>query len=135
MILIRYGVIQLFAYALDMGVFLLLHYALKDQPFLANVISKGGSGVFSFFLHRHFTFQSTEGSGRVQALRYFAVLSLNIPIASALFAAALYFIDNPALMKFASDLACVALTYWVSKFFIFRTSKKTPSPVDHAKDI
>ena len=83
MTFIRYGAIQVMAYALDMGAFLLLIALVDDHPILANIAGKGVAGVFAFFLHRHFTFQSTHGSSKAQALRYFSLLAINIPVASA----------------------------------------------------
>lgn len=125
---IKYGVIQLLAYGLDMGVFLLLVLLFKDEPILANIAGKLIAGVFAFFLHRHFTFKSTHGSGKAQALRYFTLLAINVPVSSMVFTAGLYFINSPAPVKFASDVACVFLTYWISKLFVFhQATKPTPS--------
>ena len=119
----KYMGVQLLAYALDMSSFLLFAYLLDGQHILANILSKLFSGVIAFFLHRHFTFQSTETSGRTQAIRYFSLLTINIPISSGLFSLALAFIATPALAKFVSDAACTAITYWISKVAIFH--KKT----------
>ncbi|MFC6573763.1 GtrA family protein [Pseudomonas brassicacearum] len=47
-----------------MGTFLLLMALFNDQPVLANIAGKGVAGVFAFFLHRHFTFQSTGAAAR-----------------------------------------------------------------------
>lgn len=133
MTFIRYGAIQLVAYALDMGTFLLLMLLFQDQPVLANIAGKGVAGVFAFFLHRHFTFQSTGGSSKVQAVRYFSLLAINIPLASALFSAGLYFVNSPAPVKFVSDVVCVALTYWISKQFVFHSAARPPVPTDRAE--
>jgi putative flippase GtrA len=122
---IKYGVIQLLAYALDMGTFLLLISLFYDEAILANIAGKGIAGLFAFFLHRHFTFKSNSGSGKFQALSYFLLLAINIPIASALFGAGLYFVDSPAGVKFASDVVCVVVTYWISKLFVFRSAAQT----------
>jgi putative flippase GtrA len=132
---IRYGAIQLLAYALDMGTFLLLISLFKDEPVLANIAGKGVAGVFAFFLHRHFTFQSNRGSGKAQALSYFLLLAINIPIASALFSAGLYLVDSPATVKFVSDVACVVVTYWISKLFVFHSNGHTSAPSDRAKGV
>lgn len=133
MTFIRYGAIQLMAYALDMGTFLLLMALFKDQPVLANIAGKGVAGVFAFFLHRHFTFQSTGVGSKAQAVRYFSLLAINIPAASALFSVGLYFVNSPAPVKFVSDVACVVLTYWISKLFVFHSDTRPPTSADRAE--
>ncbi|ALI05373.1 MULTISPECIES: GtrA family protein [Pseudomonas] len=133
MTFIRYGAIQLVAYALDMGAFLLLIALFEEQPVLANIAGKGVAGVFAFFLHRHFTFQSSHGSSKAQAVRYFSLLAINIPVASALFSVGLAIVDNPAPVKFVCDVACVALTYWISKLFVFHSATHPPVPPDRAE--
>lgn len=130
MTFIRYGAIQLMVYALDIGTFLLLMVLAQDHPVQANIAGKLVAGVFAFFLHRHFTFQSTRASGKVQAVRYFSLLAINIPVASALFSLGLYFINSPAPVKFVSDVICVVLTYWASKLLVFRPSQ---AAADRAK--
>ncbi|MFJ3120886.1 GtrA family protein [Pseudomonas protegens] len=135
MIFIRYGAIQVLAYALDMGTFLLLLYFFQNEPVLANIAGKGVAGLFAFFLHRHFTFQSTAGSSKVQAVRYFSLLAINIPAASVLLGAGLYFFDNPTVVKFVSDVACVLLTYWLSKVFIFHSDKYDAAPPERSKGL
>ncbi|MBC3361526.1 GtrA family protein [Pseudomonas sp. SWRI154] len=133
MTFIRYGAVQVVAYALDMGTFLLLIALFEDQPVLANIAAKGAAGVFAFFVHRHFTFQSIHGSSKAQAVRYFSLLAINIPIASALFSLGLYFVDNPVPIKFSCDVVCVALTYWISKLFVFHADTQPPLPADRVE--
>lgn len=133
MTFIRYGAIQLMAYALDMGAFLLFIALLEGHPVLANIAGKGVAGVFAFFLHRHFTFQATRGSSKAQAVRYFSLLAINIPVASVLFSVGLYVVDSPAPVKFVCDVICVALTYWISKLFVFHCDKHPPVPADRAE--
>ncbi|MBT2338996.1 MULTISPECIES: GtrA family protein [Pseudomonas] len=129
MTFIRYAAIQLLAYALDMGTFLLLMAFSKDEPVLANIVAKGLAGLFAFFLHRHFTFKSNHGSGKVQALSYFSLLAINIPLASVLLSVGLYFVDNPTVVKFVADVACVFMTYWISKLFVFTSKTQAPERV------
>ena len=129
MTFIRYGAIQVLAYALDMGTFLLFLALFTDQPVLANVLGKGVAGVFAFFLHRHFTFVASAGSGKSQAIRYFSLLAINIPLASGLLGLGLLFVDHPTAVKFLSDVACVFFTYWISKLFVFHTSERTQGPL------
>ena len=133
MTFIRYGAIQLMAYALDMGAFLLLIAFFEGHPVLANIAGKAIAGVFAFFVHRHFTFRSTHGSGKAQAVRYFSLLAINIPVASTLFSVGLYFVDSPGPVKLICDVLCVALTYWISKLFVFHSGTRPPVPADRAE--
>jgi putative flippase GtrA len=121
------------AYALDMGAFLLLIAFFEGHPVLANIAGKAIAGVFAFFVHRHFTFQSTHGSGKAQAVRYFSLLAINIPVASTLFSVDLYFVDSPGPVKLICDVLCVALTYWISKLFVFHSGTRPPVPADRAE--
>ncbi|WP_248799625.1 GtrA family protein [Pseudomonas sp. MWU13-2105] len=119
MTFLRYIIIQVFAYALDMGAFIFLAFIFKDKLVLMNIAGKVIAGIFAFFLHRHFTFESTQGSKKTQALRYFSLLAINIPFSSAIFTIGLHFLNHPTLVKFISDILCVMLTYWISKLFVF----------------
>jgi len=127
MIFLRYLAIQVLAYGIDMGSFLLaLHYGLAG-PIAANVIAKLAAGGFAFAAHRHFTF-SVGGAGFIkrQAVRYFLLLAANVPIASALLAVILLWIPVPAIAKFLSDIVGVAFTYILSKYFIFNACTSQP---------
>lgn len=120
MTFVRYITIQVLAYGIDLGAFLIVLNIVVVAPVLANVIAKVAAGLFAFVAHRHFTFRATDGvSARVQAVSYFVLLTLNIPVASALLALLLMFITEPIVAKFISDVICVGLTYFLSKYFIF----------------
>lgn len=116
----RYIMVQLVAYGLDMGGFLLLMTWLAMEPLAANVIGKILAGLFAFVAHRSFTFGVTGTSGtRRQALRYFTLLALNIPLSTLLLSVILWVISHAAAAKFIADIILVLLTYWLSKRFIF----------------
>jgi putative flippase GtrA len=127
----KYMGVQLLAYALDMSSFLLLAHLLDGQHILANICSKLISAVFAFFLHRHFTFQSTGSSKRTQAISYFSLVAINIPVSSGLFSLTLALIAPPALAKFIADAACLVINYWISKVAIFH--KKPTSETTSAE--
>ena len=149
MTFLRYLLIQVLAYGIDMGLFLfILHLHLDwDGPIMANVVSKLAAGSFAFVAHRSFTF-GVKGSDYAssQALRYFLVLAVNVPVASAileLFLILLPLVVNlpmvsaflgliflwlplPVIAKFLSDIVCVLVSYILSKHFIYK--EKTPMP-------
>ena len=127
MTFVRYVAIQVLAYGLDIGVFLLLLQTDLAEPIWANVFAKFVAGVFAFIVHRWFTFQAAEsGVIRQQAIRYFVLLALNIPVASAILAFLLVWIDTPVASKFIADIICVALTYALSKHFVFTGQSQGP---------
>ena len=120
MTFLRYLLIQVFAYGIDMGTFLfLLHFDLAG-PIIANIGSKLAAGSFAFVAHRRYTFNVAEPSfaGR-QAVRYFIVLATNVPVASAMLVFVLIWVPLPVVAKFLSDIVMVALSYVLSKKFIF----------------
>jgi putative flippase GtrA len=117
---VRYVMVQLVAYGLDMGGFLLLITWLAMEPVTANVIGKVLAGLFAFVAHRSFTFGVSGTSGtRQQALRYFTLLALNIPLSTLLLSVSLWLIPFAVVAKFIADIVLVLLTYWLSKRFIF----------------
>nr|BFE95834.1 hypothetical protein GCM10020185_63700 [Pseudomonas brassicacearum subsp. brassicacearum] len=113
---------------------MLLMALFNDQPVLANIAGKGVAGVFAFFFCIGTSRSSRPGgSSKVQAVRYFSLLAINIPLASALFSVGLYFVNSPAPVKFVSDVVCVALTYWISKLFVFHSAARPPVPADRGE--
>jgi putative flippase GtrA len=128
MTFLRYLLIQVFAYGIDMGTFLfLLHFDLAG-PIFANIGSKLAAGSFAFVAHRRYTFNVTEsGFGGRQAVRYFIVLVTNVPVASAMLVFILIWVPLPVVAKFLSDIVMVALSYVLSKKFIFNLQSNPSS--------
>lgn len=116
----RYLGVQVFAYAIDMGIFLLLSAGWGAQPITANVIAKMTAGAFAFVLHRRVTFtvHGRGGSGG-QLFKYALLLALNIPVASGFLALLLPWIAPVAMAKFIADVICVGLTFLVSRHVVF----------------
>ena len=120
MIFLRYLVVQVIAYVVDMGAFMLILNIFTAEPLVANLISKTAAGSFAFIFQRSFTFRviHKELIGR-QALRYFFVLMINIPLTSVILALTLLWITTPTIAKFLSDIACVGISFVLGKYFIF----------------
>lgn len=117
---IRYVVIQLIAYGIDMGVFLVALYLGSLGTLTSNVLGKIAAGALAFLLHQRFTFRVANGSrdGK-QAIRYFLLLGLNVPISSAALSVVLLLIDSPVIAKFISDIIGVFLSFWISNKWVF----------------
>lgn len=117
---VRYVAVQVLAYGLDMGGFLLLFDFFGTGPIIANFFGKIVAGVFAFFVHRSFTFGVThEGRKTQQASMYFLLLALNVPISSAALSVVLLAISPAVFAKFIADVICVVATYWISKKYVF----------------
>lgn len=117
---VRYIVVQILAYGLDIGGFLVGCYFFGDRPIVANIIGKIVAGVFAFFAHRNFTFGVAHaGKKSQQVTMYFLLLALNVPISSAVLSIVLLVISPPILAKFIADAVCVVSNYWISKKFVF----------------
>ncbi len=118
----RYVFVQLLAYLLDMGTFVLLGFA-GVQPVAANVASKLVAGAFAFASHRRFTFGVHRQRARSQVVKYALLLGINIPLSSALLALLMQVVPSAILAKLLADVLGVALTFLLSRQVVFRASK------------
>jgi putative flippase GtrA len=116
----KYSVIQVIAYLMDYVIFIVLTYFFSAPSLPSNVVGKIISGIFSYFAHRHFTFSQEEKSNVwAEAVRYFSVLGLNVPLSSGLLAVISQFL--PLLVaKFIADVLCVALSFKLTQSVVFR---------------
>jgi putative flippase GtrA len=124
-----YVVVQLLAYVIDMGGFLLLTAAFGFAPVLANICGKVAAGGFAFLMHRRFTFGvHRHANARAQLFRYALLLAANIPVSSLLLAWLLHWFAWGVVAKVVSDLICVVLTFVASRTLVFTPPKRTPVP-------
>jgi len=104
--------IQLFAYVIDMGSFLVMLGFFMLNPMIANILGKLAGGVFAFVAHRNITFKSNHKKDRAaQARRFFMLSLLNIPLSSMALMMLLYGVPYVVLAKFMADVSCVFLNY------------------------
>jgi putative flippase GtrA len=117
---IRYLLVQVIAYGIDMGGFIFLSINFEFNPLFANSISKIFAGLFAFFSHSKFTFEvSNEASYKKQFFRYFSLLALNLPISAFILSIVLLVVPNAVAAKFIADLIVILFTYWLSKSYVF----------------
>lgn len=115
----RYLAVQVAAYAIDFGVFLLLLGA-GTGPIAANVAAKLGAGAFAFVLHRAFTFRVAGRSGVAgEALRYALLLALNVPLTSGLLALLLLVLPHAPAAKLLADVVGVGVTFLLTRHAVF----------------
>jgi len=117
---VRYLTIQVLAYLLDMGLFGAALYLGLWGPIPSNVLGKIVAGIFAFLAHQRFTFRISKSKrdGK-QAVRYFLLLGLNVPLSSLVLSLLLLIIDLPVAAKFLSDVVCVIFNFILSKKWIF----------------
>ncbi len=122
----RYIIIQLLAYVVDMGSFLLmLGMLFACHPIVANITGKLAAGMFAFIAHRNITFKSNHKKDKAaQARRFFILCICNIPLSSMLFLLLLRGVSNAVLAKFMADVFYVFFNYWISKSFVFVAQKQ-----------
>lgn len=122
MIFLRYLSISGLAYAIDLGCFLILLSLHLNSigPILASVIGKLISSIFSFIVHRYFTFKDQINTRMLhQAGRYFSLVALNTQFSALVLMICLHWIHTPATAKIITDIFCVIVSYWLSKTFVF----------------
>lgn len=115
--------IQVIAYGIDISIFYLLIKLVLLNPILANVICKTAAGCFAFFAHVYITFESYTISLKTQAVKYFALLFLNIPLSSIILKLLLTYISSVTLAKILSDAICIMISFSLSKYFVFTLNK------------
>lgn len=116
--LLRYNLVQVVAYGVDLGAFLALFQLASVPALLSNVAGKLAAGFLAFALHRRFTFRS-EGHAGGEALRYFLLLGANIPLSSGLLLLAELVLPTTAA-KVAADVVGVLFTFALVQFLVFR---------------
>ena len=120
MTIVRYVLVQLVAYGIDLGGFYALISTTVIGPLPANVGGKIAAGLFAFFAHRRFTFNVQEETGKVtQAVRYFILLAVNVPMSSLILAGMLLIITDPVPAKICSGVASVGLSFLLTKYLVF----------------
>lgn len=126
MTFVRYVLIQLLAYCIDFGLFIGATSAGFLGPVGANVLGKLAAGFFAFLSHRHFTFKAARAPLLRQSRAYVAVLSLNVPLSSALLASIMFLSEvEPAMAKIIADILGLAFTYTASRLLVFRKNSET----------
>ena len=116
----RYVAVQIVAYGVDLGLFLLCFVLAGWGALAANVIAKIVAGVTAFLAHRYFTFEAARGGNQArQAVLYVALWSLNVPLATGLLALFLLLGVPAVIAKVVADVVCVGFNYLISRHYIF----------------
>lgn len=119
---IKYLTMTAFAYGIDLSIYTACFFYMPFlHPVLASIIGKIISSIFSLFAHRFFTFKKSANQSSLtqQAWRYGALVAINTPINALVFILVLGMIKNPFATKIMTDIACLSLSYLLSKYKIF----------------
>jgi len=122
--IIRYNLVQVTAYAIDMGTFLAIVSFLPERLVAANFCGKVFAGVYAFILHKYFTFGSVvEGGGNGEALRFTLLLIFNSVLSTLLLLfLSSYLLDTAA--KFIADVICVGLSFFLADKLVFNVQER-----------
>jgi putative flippase GtrA len=130
--LLRYLLVQIVAYGLDLGTFQALIASGVSGPLLANLAGKVPAGIFAFLAHRHFTFRVRDAAGvHREAIKYFILLLINAPLSSLILAGLLRVMTHVTLAKILADVLSVGLTFMLTKHLVFA---RRPDPGPSATD-
>lgn len=121
--LIRYLIVAVAAYVIDMGGYIIL-LKFDVSPVLANIFVKIGAAIFGFFAHRWFTYQIKNTINMMpHAIKYFSLVSVYTPVSSIALAAAMFVIPHPVIAKFICDVILFVVVYWITSKFTFLQDK------------
>jgi len=118
--LIRYIIVAVLAYVVDMGGYYLLVH-LDTHPVSANIVVKVIAATCGFFMHRRFTYRITEADGQVaQATKYFGLALVYTPVSTVALFLLLLVIPHPIYAKAVADILLFVVTFWVTGRFAFK---------------
>jgi putative flippase GtrA len=118
--LLRYLLVQIVAYGLDLGTFQALVATGVSGPIVANLAGKVPAGIFAFLVHRRFTFRIGNAAGvHREAIKYLLLLLVNAPLSSLILAGLLGVMPHVTLAKILADVLSVGLTFTLTKYLVF----------------
>ena len=122
---IRYNLVQIAAYALELLVFLLMMKAW-NHIISSNVVAKIMAAIFAFILHKHFTFNKSKTKKFFkEAFKYFAILPINILLGTFILVIISDLLTQQWLSKILSDIFGVGVSFLLVHYIVFKDPKKT----------
>jgi putative flippase GtrA len=129
--LIRFGIVGSIAFLIDASILAALVHWLNWSPFSSRVVSMGIAILFTWRVHRHWTF----ADGRIRPALHQSVLhgtfqliavSMNYAVFSALVLTGGVWCAYPALAVVAGSLSAMVVSYLLSKRITFADPGGTP---------
>lgn len=122
---IKYGVIQACAFSIDVVFFLIFLSFNVLNPIFSNLLAKIVSGFFGFYFQRSFVFHNSQSNLiAFQAVRFIGILIINNLVQLMIMAVLINYISSPISAKIIADTSCILLSYFASKYFIFKFKKE-----------
>jgi putative flippase GtrA len=128
--LVRYILVAISAYIVDIGVFSILYQGDLASIAASNITGKISTAIFGFFAHRRVTFGLTghRNIGK-EAIKYFTIAALYAPFTTGLLLLLGPISPNTTIAKIIADTIGVGATFIVSKLFIFtKPGQRLDSP-------
>jgi len=119
----KYAAVQVAGYGLDILVFSLSLRYLSSRPSVAYIIAKIIASIFAYLSHSNFTFRPHKPRNRInlsQAMSYFLLVAINVPLASVVLYALLLIVSSPYIAKILTDGVFFLVNYWVTRSFVFK---------------
>lgn len=115
---VKFLIVGVMSFALDLGLLMLLHEGAGVELWLATPVAFITSLVFNFLLQRRYTFQATN-KGHVSAFKYGLLVVFNILATDAI---VLLFADTEltyATGKVVSTVSTMVWNFFIYKYWIF----------------
>jgi putative flippase GtrA len=125
--LIKFLVVGVASFAIDLGLLALLHEVGKVDLWLATPIAFLTSLVFNFFVQKKFTFQS-GARAHVSFLKYGALVIFNVFATDVIVNLIAGAGQSYAIGKVVATIATTVWNFLLYKHWIFKEQKATGSP-------
>lgn len=128
--MVRYVVVAVLAYVVDLGGFaLLVHQGVHPAP--ANVAVKIAAALFGFFMHRRFTYQFDGKDGMAaHAIKYFSLAAIYTPASTLVLYGLLLCMSSVVSAKVVADVVLFIATYAITTSLVFTAKAKPAAPAD-----
>jgi putative flippase GtrA len=125
--ILRYNLVQVSAYVIDIGLFMVVVFLLPERLAIANFCGKAFAGVYAFIFHKYFTFRSVVGGGgKGEALR-FTLLNIFTFFMSTFFLLLFTpYITDTFFSKLLADVICIGMTFLLANKLVFNVSERKP---------
>lgn len=132
----KFGLIGLFNFALDTGLFnLLRHSTMHNRPLTAKVVSTSVAVVSSYFMNRHWTWRERSRTGLRRELPLFVILSgVGLAISLACLGVSHYALGFTSVLADNLSANGVGLVlgmlfrFWSFKKWVFLAPPSGPEP-------
>lgn len=121
----RYILVQVSAYVIDMGLFMVVVFLLPERLAIANFCGKVFAGVYAFIFHKYFTFKSVVGGGgKAEALRFILLNVFTFFMSTFFLLLFTPYIMDTFFSKLLADAICIGLTFLLANKLVYNVSER-----------